>query len=89
MAFAIQWTGPMGPAMTQRDSPVETLKYAIEMRWKYRLPHRDRPFDFFSERLTSPALPLQIFLAADPHTPRCLSPTQCVAVQKNFRPKNF
>jgi hypothetical protein len=31
MPFAIQWTGPVGPATTRRDTPVEALRYAIEM----------------------------------------------------------
>ena len=31
MAFVIQWTGPLGPATTQRDSPVESLACATEM----------------------------------------------------------
>jgi hypothetical protein len=31
MAFAIEWTGPMGPATTHRDGPVEALRFAIEM----------------------------------------------------------
>ena len=31
MAFVIQWTGPLGPATTQRDSPVKSLACATEM----------------------------------------------------------
>ena len=31
MAFAIQWTGPMGPASTRRKAPVDALKYAVEL----------------------------------------------------------
>jgi hypothetical protein len=32
MAFAIQWTGPLGPATTQRrDSAAEALKSAMEL----------------------------------------------------------
>ena len=31
MAFVIQWTGPLGPATSQRDSPVESLACATEM----------------------------------------------------------
>jgi 3-oxoacyl-(acyl-carrier-protein) synthase len=31
MAFAIQSTGPTGPATTQLDTPVEALTYAVEM----------------------------------------------------------
>jgi hypothetical protein len=31
MAFAIEWTGPMGPATTHRHGPVEVLRFAIEM----------------------------------------------------------
>ena len=31
MAFAIQWTGPLGPATAQRDSPDEALKSAMEL----------------------------------------------------------
>ena len=31
MAFLIQWTGPLGPAKTQRDSPVDALKSAAEL----------------------------------------------------------
>jgi len=32
MTFAIQWTGPLGPATTQRrDSPAEALKSAMEL----------------------------------------------------------
>ena len=34
MAFAIQWTGPMGPASTRRKDPVDALKYAVEMLGK-------------------------------------------------------
>jgi hypothetical protein len=34
MAFVIQWTGPIGPASTQRSSPIEALKYATEMHGK-------------------------------------------------------
>ena len=34
MPFAIQWTGPLGPATTRRDSPIEALGYAIEMLGK-------------------------------------------------------
>ncbi len=31
MAFVIQWMGPLGPATTQRDSPVDALKSAMEL----------------------------------------------------------
>jgi hypothetical protein len=31
MAFAIEWTGPIGPATTHRHGPVEALRFAIEM----------------------------------------------------------
>jgi hypothetical protein len=31
MAFAIEWTGPMGPATTHRHGPLEALRFAIEM----------------------------------------------------------
>ncbi len=31
MAFAIQWTGPNGPASTQRKEPVDALRYAMQM----------------------------------------------------------
>jgi hypothetical protein len=31
MAFAIEWTGSMGPAKTHRHGPVEALRFAIEM----------------------------------------------------------
>jgi endonuclease YncB( thermonuclease family) len=34
MAFAIQWTGPMGPTSTRRKDPVDALKYAEEMLGK-------------------------------------------------------
>jgi hypothetical protein len=34
MAFAIQWTGPQGPASTRRKDPVDALKYAVEMLGK-------------------------------------------------------
>jgi len=31
MAFAIQWIGPLGPATTQRDDPVDALESAMEV----------------------------------------------------------
>ncbi len=31
MAFAIQWTGPSGPASTQRKDPIDALRYAMQM----------------------------------------------------------
>ena len=31
MAFAIQWTGPRGPASTQRKDPVDALRCAMQM----------------------------------------------------------
>jgi hypothetical protein len=31
MAFAIQWTGPLGPTTTQRDDPVDALESAMEV----------------------------------------------------------
>ena len=34
MAFAIQWSGPMGPATTHRNSPIDALRYVIEMLGK-------------------------------------------------------
>ena len=34
MAFAIQWTGPLGPASTQRKDPVDALRYATQMLGK-------------------------------------------------------
>jgi hypothetical protein len=34
MVFAIQWTGPEGPANAQRDTPVEAIRYAIQMLGK-------------------------------------------------------
>ena len=34
MAFAIQWTGPQGPASTRRKDPVDALKHAEEMLGK-------------------------------------------------------
>jgi hypothetical protein len=34
MAFAIQWTAPMGPASTQRKDPVDALRYAMQMLGK-------------------------------------------------------
>ena len=34
MAFAIQWTGPQGPASTRRKDPVDALRYAVEMLGK-------------------------------------------------------
>ncbi len=34
MSFAIQWTGPIGPATTHRNSPIEALRYALEMLGK-------------------------------------------------------
>jgi hypothetical protein len=30
MAFEIQWTGSLGPTKTQRDSPADALKSAME-----------------------------------------------------------
>jgi len=34
MAFAIQWTGPTGPQVAQRDNPTEALACATEMLGK-------------------------------------------------------
>ena len=34
MTFEIQWTGHHGAAMTHRDTPVEAIRVAIEMRGK-------------------------------------------------------
>jgi hypothetical protein len=34
MLFAIQWTGSFGPAATQRDNPIEAIRFAIEMLGK-------------------------------------------------------
>jgi hypothetical protein len=34
MPFTIQWTGSFGPATTQRDTPVEAIRFAIEMLGK-------------------------------------------------------
>ena len=34
MAFAIQWTGPIGPASTQRKDSVDALRYAMQMLGK-------------------------------------------------------
>jgi hypothetical protein len=31
MPFTIQWTGPLGPATTSRDSPVEAIRFAVEL----------------------------------------------------------
>ena len=31
MALAIQWTGPLGPATTEREEPIETLQCALEL----------------------------------------------------------
>jgi hypothetical protein len=31
MRFEIQWTGHQGAAMTHRDTPVEAVKFAIEI----------------------------------------------------------
>jgi hypothetical protein len=34
MSFTIQWTGSFGPATTHRDSPIEAIRFAIEMLGK-------------------------------------------------------
>jgi hypothetical protein len=34
MTFEIQWTGHQGAAMTHRDTPVEAIRFAIEMLYK-------------------------------------------------------
>jgi len=34
MTFEIQWTGNHGAAMTHRDTPVEAIRFAIEMLGK-------------------------------------------------------
>jgi hypothetical protein len=34
MPFEIQWTGHQGAAMTHRDTPVEAIRFAIEMLGK-------------------------------------------------------
>jgi hypothetical protein len=31
MRFEIQWTGHQGAAMTHRDTPIEAIRFAIEM----------------------------------------------------------
>jgi hypothetical protein len=34
MPFAIQWTGPLGPASTRRKDPVDALRYAMQVQAK-------------------------------------------------------
>ena len=34
MPFAIQWTGPLGPAATHRDTAVAAIRFAIDMLGK-------------------------------------------------------
>jgi hypothetical protein len=42
MAFTIQWTGPMGPASTRRDTPVEALRFSrVLFGHEKKTPARD------------------------------------------------
>jgi hypothetical protein len=34
MPFTIQWTGSLGPATTSRDSPIEAIRFAVDLLGK-------------------------------------------------------